>query len=103
MTTYASATDFVVKALNYRDGERASTLKSVVAWLLTVSGDGHYDDQLTNLERWAIQAEPADYISEDLLLEVSSIYVCCLVQIQRSLIFISAVTLVRTLDIQYQM
>ena len=61
MTTYASATDFVVKALNYRDGERASTLKSVVAWLLTVSGDGHYDDQLTNLERWAIQAEPADY------------------------------------------
>jgi hypothetical protein len=62
IATYSSPTRFVSEALNYHDEARAATLKAVADWFVTVSGNGDYDQQLSNLHGWATEAQPADYV-----------------------------------------
>ena len=61
VATYASPARFLSAALDYRDPARAATLTAVVDWLVTVGGNGDYDKQLSNLQLWATEAQPADY------------------------------------------
>jgi hypothetical protein len=61
IATYSSPDRFVSEALGYNHEERAATLSAVVDWLATVSGNGSYATQLSNLEQWAAAALPTDY------------------------------------------
>jgi len=63
MTRYPSSDAFVTQALDYRHPDRATTLWSVVKWLVTVSGTGASAEQLSNLQNWAVRAQPSDYIA----------------------------------------
>jgi len=52
---------FVLINLNYDHEERADTLNAVVKWLVTISGRGSEQGQLSNLERWAGNSQPQDH------------------------------------------
>jgi hypothetical protein len=61
IATYPSPHRFVVETLDYRDEARAATLSAVVDWLVTISGHGSRNTQLSNLHKWATGAYPADH------------------------------------------
>ncbi|SRR6266404_1636768 len=59
--SYPSPGIFVAKCLNYNDDSRSATLAKVVEWLATIAGIGDYDEQMSNLERWAGETKPEDH------------------------------------------
>ena len=61
IASYDSPNGFVMNTLHYKHEARANTLADVVNWLVIVSGKGRHDEQLSNLERWATGAQPADF------------------------------------------
>jgi hypothetical protein len=63
ISKYASPDAFVSQVLNYRHAERAETLTGVVKWLATVAGQDSCAEQLSNVERWAANARPNDYLA----------------------------------------
>jgi hypothetical protein len=63
---YPSCSAFVSEVLSYRHTERAETLGKVVDWLVKVSGKGSHIEQLSNLQRWANEACPRDYLVLDI-------------------------------------
>jgi hypothetical protein len=63
IATYPSPHRFVAEVLDYQDQARAATLGAVVDWLVKISGHGNSATQLSNLERWAANARPAQYAS----------------------------------------
>lgn len=63
MTDAGSAHEFVMKHLNYRDEARANTLAGVVSWLTTVAGNSTPDTQLENVQRWAAEASPKEFLT----------------------------------------
>jgi hypothetical protein len=63
MARYPSPDAFVAEVLNYRHSKRAETLSAVVKWVATVSGHGSSGEQLSNLQRWASEAQPGDHVA----------------------------------------
>jgi len=61
IATYPSPHRFVVETLDYKDEARAATLSAVVDWVVTISGRGPSSTQLSNLQKWATAAYPADH------------------------------------------
>jgi hypothetical protein len=60
IASFPSAHQFVQTNLKYKHEERANTLAAVVNWLVTVSGRGSEQEQLSNLTHWASSAHPQD-------------------------------------------
>jgi hypothetical protein len=52
---------FMVSNLNYNHEERANALYAVVKQMVTISGRGSAEEQLSNIEHWATNAQPQEY------------------------------------------
>ncbi|MCU1303589.1 MAG: hypothetical protein JWQ87_3873 [Candidatus Sulfotelmatobacter sp.] len=61
IASYPSPSVFVATCLAYNDESRSATLARVVEWLTGIAGVGDYDEQMSNLERWAREARPEDH------------------------------------------
>jgi hypothetical protein len=61
IASYPSPSLFSTRCLDYNDDSRSATLATVVEWLAGIAGVGDYDEQMSNLERWAKEAKPEEH------------------------------------------